>query len=432
MRETNEQGYPNFEELSAEEGLDIASIFGESTQKADENPFETAVPQETPAAPKEPAKEQKEAATPAAPQKTEEPEENPLAAAFAQTAAENTQMGLFEKAPIFSYGNAKETIEDTSMTFEELRIKKADDFPELEDGKTVSWVVKYGDTRKTVSDPKGTTIAKIKEEIEKSKAFLDSLKKGKSKNPECLVTPQVTAKSKGISAYKGVFADVEAARASDKVICLIPARNGRVYELRKTEMGEFIAPKNNIVDFSEVRAGFSPALPRVPEELMGQIISFFRSLMRGGKEYEALAYLYWDRENEEFVAFVPKQQAGKDYVHTTLTENCLPEERYLHYADIHSHNSMPARFSPVDNHDERATRLYIVLGNLERFYPSITVRASCGGEYVELAPNLVLEGIGEEFPAEWLDQVELGKYDCDERTIDKFLYGGFPEKQVEE
>ena len=63
MRETNEQGYPNFEELSAEEGLDIASIFGESTQKADENPFETAAPQEAPAAPKEPAMEPKAAAT---------------------------------------------------------------------------------------------------------------------------------------------------------------------------------------------------------------------------------------------------------------------------------------------------------------------------------------------------------------------------------
>lgn len=421
MREPNEQGYPNFEELSAEEGLDIASIFGESAQKADENPFETATLQEAPAAPKASTKEPEEAATSAAPQKEEEPEENPLAAAFAQTAAENTQMGLFEKAPIFSYGNAKETIEDTSMTFEELRIKKADDFPELEDGKTVSWVVKYGDTRKTVSDPKGTTIAKIKEEIEKSKAFLDSLKKGKSKNLECLVTPQVTAKSKGISAYKGVFANAEAARASDKVICLIPARDGRVYELRKTEMGEFIAPKNNIVDFSEVRAGFSPALPRVPKELMGQIISFFRSLMCGGKEYEALAYLYWDRENKEFAAFVPKQQAGKAYVHTTLTENCLPEERYLHYADIHSHNSMPARFSSVDNHDERATRLYIVLGNLGRFYPSITVRASCGGEYVELDPNLVLEGVGEEFPTEWLNQVEKDNFDHNTGLMESLL-----------
>ena len=86
----------------------------------------------------------------------------------------------------------------------------------------------------------------------------------------------------------------------------------------------------------------------------------------------------------------------------------------------------------MDNHDERATRLYIVLGNLECFYPSITVRASCGGEYVELDPNLVLEGIGEEFPTEWLDQVELGKYDCDEGMIGSLLCGDFPEKQVEE
>ena len=30
------------------------------------------------------------------------------------------------------------------MTFEELRIDKADDFPELGVGKRVSWIVEYG------------------------------------------------------------------------------------------------------------------------------------------------------------------------------------------------------------------------------------------------------------------------------------------------
>ena len=48
------------------------------------------------------------------------------------------QVSLFDKPPIFSYGGAKETIKDASMTFEELRIAKADDFPELGEGKKVS------------------------------------------------------------------------------------------------------------------------------------------------------------------------------------------------------------------------------------------------------------------------------------------------------
>lgn len=216
------------------------------------------------------------------------------------------QISLFDRPPVFSYGGHKDKIEDTSQTFEELRIKKADDFPELEDGKTVSWKVKYGDVTKPVANPKEATIAKMKEEIEKSKAFLDALKKGKVKNPDCLVIPYVVAKSKGtLPDYKGVFSSVETARKSDKQICLLPAKDGRIYEMRKTEMGEFVASKNNVVDFAEVSAGFSPALPLIPRELLGRIVSFFRCFMNEHAEYEVLTYIYWDREETDFVVFVP-------------------------------------------------------------------------------------------------------------------------------
>ncbi|MBQ9720280.1 MAG: Mov34/MPN/PAD-1 family protein [Oscillospiraceae bacterium] len=336
------------------------------------------------------------------------------------SASSSGQVSLFDKAPIFSYGSAKEPIEDASITFEDLRIKKSEDFPELESGKTVSWRVKYGAVTKSVADPKESTIAKIKEEIERSKAFLDGLKKAKNdkdRNPDCLVSPVVIAKSKGIAAYAGVFPSVEAARASDKVICILPASDGKIYEMRKNEMGEFIAPKNKIVDFAEVRAGFTPALPPIPHELMGQIIAFFRCFMNEGSEYEAMAFIYWDRQNKEFVAFVPKQRASKASIHAELEDNTLPEERYLHYADIHSHNSMAAKFSATDDADEKATRLYIVIGRLDQFYPDITARVSCGGTYLQIDPHLVMEGVGEEFPSEWLDQVER-------------VGGGLPERRA--
>lgn len=335
--------------------------------------------------------------------------ENEAAQAPAKSRQETPkQVSLFDKPPIFSYGGAKEEIKDASMTFEELRIAKADDFPELADGKRVSWSVTYGKTTKMIVDPKSITIASVKEEIEKSKSFLDALKKAKEKdrNPDCLVTPKLTAQSKGLASYKGVFATVEEAQASDKMICLIPAQDGRIYELRKTEMGDFIAPKHRIVDFSAVRAGFIPALPLIPREIVGQVLSFFRYFMNGHKEFEALAHIYWDKEAEAYTVFIPKQRASKAAVDADLRGSALPEDRYIHYADIHSHNSMAAKFSSTDNEDEKATRLYFVVGHLDQFYPSITARISCGGVFQEIDPSLVLEGVGEEFPHEWLDQVE--------------------------
>ena len=422
----------DFPELE-DSDLDIAAIFGDPGAAA-------AVPPPAPEPPSEPEKaedaepeaepvtQKKSASSQSAAQEVpagekanadEDSEPNLFAALTsngepAAKPAKTTQdapkqVSLFDKPPIFSYGGAKEEIKDASITFEELRIAKSDDFPELAEGKKVSWTVTYGKVTKLISDPKGTTIAGTKEEIEKSKTFLDGLKKAakeKDRSPDCLVTPKVTAQSKGIASYKGVFATVKDAQASDKPICLIPSRDGRSYELRKTEMGDFIAPKHKIVDFSAVRAGFTPALPLIPRELIGQIISFFRCFMNEHEEFEALAHIYWDKEQEKYTVFIPRQRVSKARIDADLRGSALPEERYIHYADIHSHNSMAAKFSYTDDEDEKATRLYFVVGHLDRFYPTITARMSCGGTYQEIDPSLVLEGVGEEFPPEWLDQVE--------------------------
>ena len=58
-----------------------------------------------------------------------------------------------EKAPVFVHKGVKEPIEDASMTFEELRIRKSEDFADLEEGKYVSWSVEYCGIRKEIKDP---------------------------------------------------------------------------------------------------------------------------------------------------------------------------------------------------------------------------------------------------------------------------------------
>lgn len=70
-----------------------------------------------------------------------------------------------------------EVIEEPTMTSEELRIHKSEDFLDLEEGKNVSWSVEYGTIRKDVKDPEGTRIISMKESIERSHEFLDALKK---------------------------------------------------------------------------------------------------------------------------------------------------------------------------------------------------------------------------------------------------------------
>lgn len=423
MSDANSSSWPFAEDASGE-GLDINAIFGGREPADDLNPFDAPAEQteETiePAQTEEPAEQPVQTTEnteeePLAPESAEQPapevpaeEANPIAAAFGkqeEKAAQAKAKSLFEKAPVFFYGSAREDITDPGQTFEELRIAKSDDFPELSEGKRVSWTVEYGKVTKAITDPKGTTIRSVKEEIERSKAFLDGLKKAKDKNPDCLVKPRVTAQSKGIASYKGVFRTLEEARASEKPICLIPGGDGRVYELRKTELGEFVAPKDKVIDFQQIRAGFTPALPLIPLELLQQIISFFRCFMGNGQEFEALAHILWDKEAEAFTVRIPRQDVSKARIDADLSRDTLSEGRYLHYADIHSHNSMAAKFSPVDDQDERATRLYIVLGRLDRFFPDISVRMSCGGTYQELNPGTVIEGLGAMFPREWRDNV---------------------------
>lgn len=432
-----------FPGMGADGGLDIGAIFGEISAGGDTNPFdpppaasplETAsntseesaartqpqpsqaadiVPEPTPA-PAAPADEPEPAPAPVAqapepePVQEAEADSNPIAAAFTQQAEKNTQQGLLEKPPVFCYKNVKEPIEDADMSFEELRIRKSDDFTELEEGKSVSWSVEYCGIRKEIRDPKGTTIRAMKESIERSREFLDALKKAKGKASGCCVRPKVTMKSKGVASYKGTFQTVEEARASDKVICLIPSGDGRLYELRKTEQGEFIAPKNRVGAYQQVRAGFIPALPLIPLSLMGQIIAFFRGFMTDGEEYEALALIYWDKDERRYFVYVPRQTVEKEGIEADLRDCPYDDNpRYIRYADIHSHNSMDAFFSSIDDMDERGTGLYLVIGHLEKFFPDVEARISCGGSFCAIDPGEVIEGLAgpAPYPAQWRENV---------------------------
>ena len=346
----------------------------------------------------------------------ENPDDNLLEAAINEQGSGSMKNGMgsiFSQPPIFKFSNVEEEITDSKLTFEGLRKEKEADFPEFADSGKVTWNVTYGRINKQVSDPKKKVIYEMKKEIEMSKEFIDSLRKSKDKSPKCIVSPRVYAKPKGqvASSYKGFFTSLEEAQSSDKVICLVPAKDGIVYELRKTDMGDFITPTSNIISFSEIKAGFTPALPLIPYPLIQEIIGLFRHLTykEDDNSQEALAYIFWDKEIEEFFSYIPHQTVtGVSVDNIVIDEELYDTSRFIHYADIHSHNTMPAKFSVKDDAAERATRIYIVVGRLDRFFPDISVRIANGGKFLKINPNLIIETpFPENFNIEWLNKIKI-------------------------
>jgi len=315
---------------------------------------------------------------------------------------------IFEQFPVFKLGSAEEEITDSELTFEQLREQKAEDFPEMEDAAKVTWKVDYGPVSKSISTPKKDKILAVKQDIERSADFTSKLKKAKDKNPTCYIKPEIRAQKKGIvqNSYKQECDSYEEACASDKLITLFPSTSGVPMERRVTEAGEFITPKAEIGSFDGLKIGFTPALPRIPNQLLHSIMAFFLAVMeRHPEQPEALANIYWDRHDRHFVVHVPQQIVSHNSVEAILPD--CDEKRFLHYMDIHSHNTMPAFFSKQDNRDERATRLYAVVGRLDRVVPELKVRICNGGTFWEISPKLVFEPINYgEYNHDWQAQIQ--------------------------
>lgn len=354
---------------------------------------------------------------PAASDATLPPQEGPMdlfAAVVDESVVANASAllsKLANKPPMFEYGAIRDEITDPKMTFEQLRNKMSADMPELEVRSHVSWTVSYNGSVERITTPDKTTIFEVKSKIEKSKKFMDALKKHKSgdKEPDCIVKPTITAQKKGVLSfpnYKGMYESTAAAEMGDKPIAYIPAQDGRVYEMRRNEIGTFIVHSKHISGLEEIRAGFSMSLPRVPCEMLRQIISFFDFVCKKSPEgLEALVNVYWDRQECCYFLHVPHQKITHIEVETDLDIIQPAPDRYLHVMDVHSHNHMPAHFSNIDDRDEQATRLYMVIGKLDQYYPEMRCRFACGGRHVEIPVEQIFEKDQAIFNYLWLNAI---------------------------
>ena len=165
-------------------GEDFDALFAEkepAPQTPEEEAPETAQPEEVPAETPEPEEKKEDANAPEEKPETPEAPSQPAAAPAKKPAApkaaaklpaapanpfeaamrqveekitEDLAGELLQKPPVFQFGGVTEEITDPKKTFEQLRKEKEADFPELEDGKRVSWTMEYGKLSKTIPSPR--------------------------------------------------------------------------------------------------------------------------------------------------------------------------------------------------------------------------------------------------------------------------------------
>lgn len=130
-------------------------------------------------------------------------------------------------------------------------------------------------------------------------------------------------------------------------------RDGRDYRIEQMPYGFFDCS----VDGEDV--GFHLSADKVPGRILEEVIAFFKQ--DPGKE--AAVQIFYDAERKEYRLYYPPQKAESCSV--VFRRNPELENRCVLMMDIHSHGCMRAFFSSVDDHDEKGTRLFMVVGRLD-------------------------------------------------------------------
>lgn len=146
-------------------------------------------------------------------------------------------------------------------------------------------------------------------------------------------------------------------------------------------------------------------LPKLPAQLMGQVVGFFAAIWRT-RHSEALALLTWD--GSAFGLIVPEQQADWGSVEHRLDPADVRAGVQL-LGTIHSHADMTAFHSGTDEIDEvDVDGLHIVVGEVDKDRPSFSAAVVIDGRRFSAEPSMVFEPPGPRVdpPAEWLDQVK--------------------------
>ena len=159
-------------------------------------------------------------------------------------------------------------------------------------------------------------------------------------------------------------------------IYYVIAKEG-VFLKKKLGVMESLAPVKEISILQSITATAKMHIEKIPGPMFAKIIEFFRAV-HGIHRGEAIVLLFYDEANKKYNIFPPKQKVSAGSVEY---ERGITIEGQTMIGTIHSHGSMSAFHSGVDDKDEESfDGLHITIGDVND--PEVSLSASiCANGY---------------------------------------------------
>ena len=170
-----------------------------------------------------------------------------------------------------------------------------------------------------------------------------------------------------------------------------------IYAIAKNRIGKFIL---RIVEreFPGLPKQFNGNklildVPKIPSSVYYQIKKFFTDISQSMGEAEAFCQVYYDLVEKRYIVHVPEQVVSKAAVNYDAINNLnnANPERYILVFEIHSHNTMGAFWSGTDDSDEKDTRFFGVLGELDKEVIGEKYRTMVLGTYVDISKDIIFD-----------------------------------------
>lgn len=162
------------------------------------------------------------------------------------------------------------------------------------------------------------------------------------------------------------------------------------YDVLSLPHGTFITMQDRLENGgAPLSLKFERKLPKIPSDLLFEIIEYFKEDL----SKEAMVRIVYNKMEDEFSFYKANGPRSKASI---LYEFDVDESYFspnmVQVMEIHSHNSMPAFFSSIDDRDEAGyPGVFGVIGHLDRQAPSICLRAGNCGIFHPIAVNDLFE-----------------------------------------
>lgn len=162
-----------------------------------------------------------------------------------------------------------------------------------------------------------------------------------------------------------------------------------IWEKRENQIGTFIFKRQELKDIpfvsQTITPSFSLKVNKLPINILKSTVNLFKDIMKTMNNSESMVQIFLDTENNKYLIYVPEQYVSGASIRFLHNQEYQNNEKLLWVLDIHSHNTMNAFFSGGDDRDEKSTRIYGVLGQLDREEYASKWRAGCDGKYFNLS-----------------------------------------------